>query len=340
MSDKLAVASAPPAASRALWAAAIGGVFAVLTAVLLYWKRKRRMNLCLPIISFDTGAHNRLADEAVNSERILSAMKSKFFFRLVGLSYEELVSTPDVKRRLAFLEDCRKLQGGPWDCLNPHYQVLKLLIKAHAGDPAHFQWLTIDVRSGELNHEIRAGKFIADDALSSQQWQEQKDALKGYKQMWVDLRSKLDSAFIAAGKARPTTFKDAFKEYGSQLLPSIGKGLYDGGLKAEAAERGEQIEVDTDIETVKHFIDNCPPFRALLCAVLMSWYHHSARDEDSGERFRAGRNDLFMSMYLPFCDIFVTAEKKGEQERCLREIASVLALKTRILSYDEFTAKL
>ncbi len=340
MSDKLAVASAPLVASRALWAAAFGGVLVVLTAVLLYWNRKRRMNLRLPIVSFVTGAHNRLADEAVNSERILSAMKSKFFFRLVGLSYEELVSTPDVTRRLTFLEDCRKLQGGPWDCLNPHYQVLKLLIKAHADDPVHFQWLTIDVRSGELNHEIRAGKFVADDALSSQQWQEQKDALKGYKQMWVDLRSKLDSAFIAAGKPRPTTFKDAFKEYGPQLLPSIGKGLYDGGLKAEAAERGEQIQVDTDIETVKHFIDNCPPFRALLCAVLMSWYHHSARDEDSGERFRAGRNDLFMSIYLPFCDIFVTAEKKGEQERCLREIASVLALKTQILSYDEFTAKL
>ena len=75
--------------------------------------------------------------------------------------------------------------------------------------------------------------------------------------------------------------------------------------------------MDTDIDTVKHFIDNCPPFRALLCAVLMSWYHHSAREEDSGERFTAGRNDLFMSIYLPFCDIFVTAEKKGEQERAV-----------------------
>jgi hypothetical protein len=59
-----------------------------------------------------------------------------------------------------------------------------------------------------------------------------------------------------------------------------------------------------------------------------------------GERFKAGRNDLFMSLYLPYCDIFVTAEKKGEQERCLKEIASLLGLKTSILSYDDFIAKL
>jgi hypothetical protein len=298
------------------------------------------MSIRLPIVSFDTGAHNRLTDEGGSSESILAAIKSKFFFRLVGLSYEELVSTPDATRRLAFLEDCRKLQMGLWDCLNPHYEVLKLLIKAHADNPANFQWLAVDVRSGELNHEIRAGELTADDALSTQQWHEQKEALKGYKQMWVDLRSKLDAAFIAEGKPRPTAFKDAFQEHGPQLFPSIGKGLYDGGLRALAGERGEQIQVDTDIEQVKHFIDTCPPFRALLCAILMSWYHYSAREEDSGERFRAGRNDLFMSLYLPYCDLFVTAEKKGEQERCLKEIASVLSLQTEILSYDEFIGRL
>jgi len=298
------------------------------------------MSIRLPVVSFDTGAHNRLADEEADSESIFAAIKSKFFFRLVGLSYEELMSTPDATQRLAFIEDCRKLKMGAWDCLNPHYEVLKLLIKGHAENPASFQWLAVDVRSGELNHEIRVGDLTADDALSAQQWKEQKEALKGYKQMWVDLRSKLDAAFLAEGKPRPTSFKDAFREHAPQLFPSIGKELYDGGLRAVASERGEHIQVDTDIEQVKQFINVCPPFRALLCAILMSWYHYSARDEDSGERFRAGRNDLFMSLYLPYCDLFITAEKKGEQERCLKEIASILSLRTEILSYDEFIERL
>ena len=70
--------------------------------------------------------------------------------------------------------------------------------------------------------------------------------------------------------------------------------------------------------------------------MLMSWYDLAVRDKHAGERFRAGRNDLFMSVYLPYCDKFVTAEKKGEQERCLREVASVAGLETDILSYDKF----
>jgi hypothetical protein len=116
-----------------------------------------------PVLSFDTAAHNRLVDEGPRSQQILSAIKSNFRFRLLGLSYEELVSTPDPKRRLAFIEDCRTLQAGQWDCLYPHNEVLKLLIKAHSDAPDGFRWLAIDVRSGELNHEIRTGQFTSDD---------------------------------------------------------------------------------------------------------------------------------------------------------------------------------
>jgi hypothetical protein len=43
-----------------------------------------------------------------------------------------------------------------------------------------------------------------------------------------------------------------------------------------------------------------------------------------------------MALYLPYCDIFVSAEIKREQERCLKELDSILSLKTEVLSYDEF----
>lgn len=249
------------------------------------------------------------------------------------------MATLDADKRRAFWESCGKLKGGLWDCLNPHYEILRLLIVAHAQAPADFKWLAVDVRSPELNYEISVGQLIGNDDLSKQQWHEQKTSLDLWKDMWSGLRTKLDSAFVAEGKLRPKTFKEAYSEYGPALLPSIGKLLYDGGLKADAKLREECIEPDTDMETVKHFIDNCPPFRALLCASLMSWYHHSARDAD-GERFRAGRNDLFMALYLPYCDTFVTSEKYAEQERCLKEIASVLGLRTEILSYDAFISRL
>jgi hypothetical protein len=266
-------------------AIAVSCLAVLVIGAALVWKRKRRMNLALPILTFDTGPHNRLMEDGLDSARVFATIRSRYFFRLSGLSYEELMATLDADKRRAFWKDCGKLKGSSWDCLNPHYEILRFLIVAHAQAPADFRWLAVDVRSPELNHEISTGQFIGDDELSKRQWQEQKASLDGWRDMWSGLRPKLDSAFMAEGKLRPKTFEEAYNEYGPRLLPSIGKLLYDGGLRADAKLREEVIEPDTDIEIVKHFIDNCPPFRALLCASLMSWYQHSARDEDGDRSF-------------------------------------------------------
>jgi hypothetical protein len=69
---------------------------------------------------------------------------------------------------------------------------------------------------------------------------------------------------------------------------------------------------------------------------LVSCADAAKRDRHTGEKLRAGRNDLFMSVYLPYCDKFVSAEKNREQERCLREVALVAGLETEVLSYDDF----
>ena len=70
--------------------------------------------------------------------------------------------------------------------------------------------------------------------------------------------------------------------------------------------------------------------------MLMSWYQLAVRAE-TGERFKAGRNDLLMAAHLPYCDKFVTAEKCGEQEKCLREVAILAGLETEVLSYEDFS---
>ena len=79
-------------------------------------------------------------------------------------------------------------------------------------------------------------------------------------------------------------------------------------------------------------------FRAFNYALLMSWFDLAVGDE-SGEKFESGRNDMFMAVYLPYCHRFVTAEIKGEHEKCLREIVSVAGLGTEVISYDTFRDK-
>ena len=47
-----------------------------------------------------------------------------------------------------------------------------------------------------------------------------------------------------------------------------------------------------------------------------------------------------MSIYLPYCDKFVTAERNGEQEKCLREVVLLAGLTTEVSSYDSFCKSL
>ena len=47
-----------------------------------------------------------------------------------------------------------------------------------------------------------------------------------------------------------------------------------------------------------------------------------------------------MAIYLPYTELFLTAEVNGEQERCLAEIARLVYPQTKVQSYDDFCAGL
>jgi hypothetical protein len=75
----------------------------------------------------------------------------------------------------------------------------------------------------------------------------------------------------------------------------------------------------------------CPPFRAAIYALCLSWYDRCIRPPDAQPEFVAGRNDMLMSVYLPYCGRFVVAD--WNQEQCLREVASASDVACAILSY-------
>ncbi len=50
----------------------------------------------IPIVTFDTNAHNRLVDDP-RSESVLAEMRS-MWFRFAGLSIEELFAAPSCRR--------------------------------------------------------------------------------------------------------------------------------------------------------------------------------------------------------------------------------------------------
>jgi hypothetical protein len=280
----------------------------------------------IPIVSFDTSAHNRLVDDGPLSEPILAGLKSGLFFRFVGLSIAEMVATSDRNKRAALFTYCVRLQDGMTDCIQPHQEVTKRMILEHHNSPAAFAWKTVDVSGREYEKAIRRRALIDDDSLSAEEKSHLKARNKEYKDMWSNLHPELEEVFRRHGEDPPLTFREAVarSQREGSLILSIGKLLYN-----------RAAQTDASASTMQYFIDACPPFRALIHAMLMSWYNLSVRD-DKGERFEAGRNDMFMAVHLPYCDKFVTAEVYGEKQKCLREVALVAGLETEILSYDDF----
>jgi hypothetical protein len=285
-----------------------------------------------PIVAFDTSVHNRLMTDAAE-EPTLTQIRSKRYVRVAGMSVEELAATPDAAKRESLFTYAELVtQDDESDCLMPHNVLIEALILDHYNNPWNFDWRNVDVRSWEYHDELRKREIVLDNDLASEQRQQQKELQSQFRQMFTSLRPALDEVFARHGTPRPLTFREALKgdeSSNKRLVVTIGKRLYD-------RVTGDNISR----VTVREFIAACPPFRAIIFGHMMAWYDLAVRDEHRGERFQCGRNDLFMAAYLPYCDEFITDEKHGEQERCLREIAEVANIPTEVLSFDKFLERL
>jgi hypothetical protein len=286
----------------------------------------------VPIVSFDTSAHNRLVKDkdGSRSEAVLAGINSGLWFRFAGLSVEELFACPDPDERAKLFTSCRSLQRGPSQSLLPSSLLIEQLILHYFSAPATFNWKTVDVRWPDCDEAIRDPEFFLDEKVSKEQRELQKERKKlGQQQaerQRVSLRPEAQAIFEAHGELPPTTFRPAIarleKAEGSSVC-AVAQRFYDRVTKT-----------DSDEATVKQFMGVCPPFRSLVHAMFVPWYNNAVRDYYAGEKLNAGSNDLFMSVYLPYCDKFVTDDPG--QEKSLREVALSAGLETGVSSYDDF----
>jgi len=284
----------------------------------------------VPIVTFDTSAHNRVADDP-RRRSVVNGINAGLWFRFAGLSIEELYATSQQSERESLLASCRSLQSGPSECLLPPNKLTEQLVMAHHNDPEHFDWRTVNVRWPLCEDAIRDRQFFDDEETSRAQPDFQKERKRAGRDDLVALRPEIQAIFESNGESPPTTFRPALSR-----LEAIG----DGGSLLYAARRLYERAVGSaaDKAMVREFMDCCPSFRALVYAIFVPWYNIAVRDFRFGEKLSAGNNDLFMSMYLPYCDWFVTDDKG--QATSLREVAAHAGLETDVLMYDEFCGSL
>lgn len=284
-----------------------------------------------PVVTFDTSVHNRLMKDGLESEAIYAALQSGYFVLINGICIEELMASTVAETRTRLIASAGRLTYGPHNCLLPQNEIVTRLVRAYESDPLRFQWRRVNITSPEYAAELSRRTLTADDAVAQHVWKELQDTKKQFDKMWRELRGKLEEAFQRDGASRPLTFAEviphAIGENG--LFWEIAKGLYNRAAVTPATD-----------ETIRLFAEACPPFRCVVYALLMAWYDRSMREYQGGEKFHAGRFDLFMAIYLPYCEQFLSDEARGEQERCLAEVARLAGVPTVVRSYDDFCAGL
>ena len=284
-----------------------------------------------PVIVLDTSVHNRMMKDGLQSEAIFAALQTGYFVRITGIAIEELMKTSNCETRTRLITTAARLMNGPFDCLLPQDEIGTRLARAYEADPLHFQWGSVDITSPEYTAELTKRTLTADDAFAGYVCSKLTDSSKTFEKVWSNLRSKLEEIYQRDGSPRPLTFDEVIPQAIGEngLFWGVAEDLYNFAARAPASAG-----------TIRHFVDGCPPFRCLVYAILMAWYDRSLREYQGGDRFPARQIDLFMAIYLPYCNQFISAEKKGQQAKCLAEIARLAKVATLIRSYDDFCSGL
>jgi hypothetical protein len=274
----------------------------------------------LPRIIFDTSGLNKMEDGGPASEPLMKALESGFEVILTAMSADEIIATKKPNRREALLSRFGRLLYSA-TCIWPPHEIIRALVSAHSTNPNQFDWAKVHVRAREYETAIPRRDFP--EVLYAQTREYQLKAPKEFQEMWKKLRPELDAILAKDPSKRPSSYREAvtISVMDGGVLWGIGRGLYRYVSGSELTEA-----------EVRAFMDVCPPFRAACYGLVMAWYNGSLRVQDGTPT--AGRNDLMMAVYLPYCSRFVTADEPQRKE--LREIGTEAQIDCEILSFEEF----
>jgi hypothetical protein len=270
-----------------------------------------------PTLMFDTSGLNAFLDDQA-SDALVQGIKAGYRVRLCGSSADELFATSGQTRRNKLLDLCCKLLA-VGECTWPFNWIIEKQIASfdHSGD---FDWKSLDVKSAGYEEEISRRERLTVEVV-----EQQRIALfEAKKQLAAlfDSERPVIEAFFAPGVRRPQDFHQ-FLGMAQGTFWNFARGHYNrAGGKSQ------------DDGALRRFVKACPPFQAMLLAIMMFLYGRCVKKENVPGSYRAGRLDVLMATYLPYCDILVTKDSK--QEICLREIASEADIDASVLEYGRF----
>jgi hypothetical protein len=278
--------------------------------------------MAIPRLSFDTSGINALADSA-DFPALLAGIRVGYFTRITFLSVAETVATanPERRHRLFDVLNALRVNGG---CIEAHHTILSQLVQNYEKTGAS-GWDSLNLHFEEC--EIALSRHELSDEESRQEREFEPEVEKQFTHLFADPRSKFEEVF-AGGTPRPTSADELLAHLDGHggAFWNIAAGLYERA----AGRRPTETEI-------RAFAEECPPFKALILAIVHALFEWAIREKQAKKDKRVGRTDLFCSLYLPYCDIYITND--DEQRRCLIEIAAAAKLPVEVISFEEFSQR-
>ena len=291
-------------------------------------KQPEKVATAKPTVIFDTSGINCLMKNS-NGQEIIERLSRSHYVRITETSISELSATPDADDRKKLIDVCEQLMEFG-ECLLPHQEIMHEMAECNWRYKSRFLWEEVEARSPDLENEIKRRKFLSQDDLAEESSKYAKTQKKTFKQIFRDSLEKFRDDFEEAMKKEPDEmtldrFIQIVKADGGPFWKSIS-GFY---------ARTHIFGLD-EIEA-KEFIARCPPYHAIALGIDIAQYQYGIPRAQQ-EEYDAGPFDLFMAIYLPYTDFFVTNDPG--QTNALRAIAQEVGLSVRILNYDEFCKEL
>ena len=272
-----------------------------------------------PSVIFDTSSWNQLLKDPQSSS-VASSIKNGFFIRVTATSVLEIAATPQAALRKELLSLCRSMVD---DCLHPPNWITDALICSFEQSQNTFDWWNVLIEWPELQQKLATPDFFDNEIAGVTRAE-----LRGREQQFGDLfslgRKPIEETFRQSEEERPKSFHEYLPVIPEELLKK-GQSFYSEATKREPPPK----------QVIARFIAVCPPFRALANMAFVPEYEYWIRNLHTSESCRAGANDLFSAVYLPYCNKFVTDDQR--QLRALELVAVESDLKdVGVLSYKKF----
>jgi hypothetical protein len=207
-----------------------------------------------------------------------------------------------------------------------HQWIVAELVKNHQKYGGS-NWDSLDIRSRHCEAEL-ARRTLSENA-SKEEREFAKETESQFTKVFTDAIPHFKKLFDE-GTERPTSADGLLSHLnveGGAFL-TMAANLYEKAVGVRPTE-----------EQVRTFVTDCPPFLAMMLGLVHAQFEWAGiREKPVKKDKRVGRIDLFCSIYLPYCDLYITDD--DEQRWCLNEIALTAKLPVEILSFTDFRAGL